>query len=65
MKIKIQSVGMGIAEVDAWRNEYLSWNDFYYMQYICKTVTILREFVTSFCVTYRYFCTKEEIYESK
>ena len=65
MKIKIQSVGMGIAEVDAWRNEYLSWNDFYYMQYICKTVTILRGIVTPFCSIYRYFCTKEEIYESK
>ena len=23
-----------------------------------KTVTILREIVTSFCIIYRYFCTK-------
>ena len=28
------------------------------MQYISKTVTILRRIVTPFCVTYRYFCTK-------
>ena len=27
-------------------------------QYISKTVTILREFVTSFCSKYRYFCTQ-------
>ena len=28
------------------------------MATISKTVTILREFVTPFCVIYRYFCTK-------
>ena len=37
-----------------------TWPSFFIFSKIIfsKTVTILREIVTSFCIIYRYFCTK-------